>query len=166
MTKLILIGSLFLIMGCNNPKSNNNVTIKNNQLLADLTDPFTIRNMDKICQRENCRFEKFLQKNKIDSTQNDTTYSFNYKSDTVNFYKSKENEFLINFTINSQSVSLGKNIKVGMTSDEIISLLNIKVEKIDTIFVETDMFISSTNVMKLIFQDNKLRKLTYYSIPD
>jgi hypothetical protein len=165
---------MMLLISCSNPESSNEnkqlesktISIKNNELQEELLENISIGNIDKNFNRHVYSLDKQELKNQFDSIQIDTIFNYYNNLDSVWIYKCIDKEFLLGLSIKSQTFIIGKNIKNGMTCDEIIKKLKIKEANYDTISIETDDETVSENVLKLIFHDKYLKQITFYSFPD
>ncbi len=97
--------------------------------------------------------------NKHDSSIIDTIYTFSNPKNKIQFYRTKENDFIITFDVTDSTFKLTANIKPGMTKDvflrkfQITELINDKIQ-----------IANSEGSMRFMFyfENNRLKRINSY----
>jgi hypothetical protein len=94
--------------------------------------------------------------NDHDSTVIDTIYSYSYKENEIQIYKSAYGDFLSLYDITDTIFVLSGNIKTGITKDYFFKKFNIRSITKDTIDIGN---LEQTFVVRFYFKEDKLNRI-------
>lgn len=110
----------------------------------------------------NFHSEKKTEANRFVSGQIDTIERLTFKESNIEIYRTPDKNILMSAEIRNAEIALSKEMKVGISKQELLQYLNTESQK-DTLHVID--FEGNTNVM-LILKDNLLTRIVYSGYVD
>jgi hypothetical protein len=87
----------------------------------------------------------------------DTIYSFSDDNNEIQFYKARENSFVLTFTVTDTLFKLNGNIHPGMTKDDFALVFNISKPLENTVIIQDS---DDTITFQFFFENNRLMQIT------
>ncbi len=175
MKNFTIFTMIALILGCNNQATTTDSKtdslsqksekkteiqyIENDNFSSSALNDYSIKSMtDKYGDFLKCT--KKPQMNNQDSSIVDTIYSYHNSNNKIEFYRAVHADFVIGFDVTDSRFELMNGIKTGISKEQFIKNLNIKVPVDDTVKIGS---MEGTQYLTFYFNKGILKRIDLYT---